>query len=324
MNVLITGATGFIGTALIKRLDNVECQLHAMVRPGKHLGNLPTTIQQIVVRTLLGNTEFNDALHKIDAIVHLAARAHVMVESSTDPLSEYRAINTAGTEHLARQAAAAGVKRLVFLSSVKVNGEGRSEPFTEEDLPVPSCPYGVSKQEAEQALRRVSAETGLEVVILRPPLVYGAGVKGNFLRLLKAVDRGFPLPFGRIRNKRSFIYLGNLVDIIAICLTHPKAANQIFLVSDGEDISTPELTRRVAVALGRPTRLLTFPALVLRISGWLFGKSAAVKRLVESLRIDSSKIHSELGWHPSYTMEQGLRETAEWFKNNARNQDRGK
>jgi len=205
------------------------------------------------------------------------------------------------------------VKRLVFLSSVKVNGEGRLNPYTETDEPKPEDPYGVSKHEAEEILRKVAAETGLEVVIIRPPLVYGPGVKANFLRLLRVADCGVTLPLGSINNKRSFVYLGNLVDAIAVCMKHPGAAGQTYLVSDGEDVSTPELIRRVALSLGKPARLLPFPPGMLHLAGRLSGNSDAVERLIGSLQVDSSKLRRELGWHPPFTMEQGLKETAEWY-----------
>ena len=211
-------------------------------------------------------------------------------------------------------AAINGVKRFVYVSSVKVNGEGCEKPFTEHDIPAPEDPYGVRKWEAEQMLRKVAGDTGLEIVILRPPLVYGPGVKANFLSLFKIVDRGIPLPLASINNHRSLIYLGNFVDAITTCINHHKAADQTYLVSEGEDVSTAELIRRVAAALGRPARLFPFPPSFMRFTGKLFGKSGAVERLVGSLTIDSSKIRRELGWMPPYTMEQGLKETAEWFK----------
>jgi len=321
-SVLVTGATGFIGSALIVALHRLNTPLRAAILPGKEGISLPEEVERVVVPPLSESSDYTAALMGVDFVVHLAARVHVLLDQVSNPLNEFRKVNVHGTERLARQAAAAGVKRMVFLSSVKVNGEGMSRPFTENDTPVPESPYGVSKHEAEQALLRVAAETCLEVVIIRSPLVYGPGVKANFLHLLKTVDKGMPLPFAGVRNRRSFVYVGNLVNAIILCMTHPKAANQIYLVSDGEDISTPELIRRLGFALDKPTRLVTIPPFVIRFSGRVFGKSEAVKRLVESLQIDCSKIRRELGWHPLYTMEQGLRETVEWYKNNARHQDR--
>lgn len=237
-----------------------------------------------------------------------------MNDTATDPLSAFRQINVAGTERLARMAAINGVKRFVYVSSIKVNGEGCEKPFTEHDIPAPDDPYGVSKWEAEQTLHKVADDTGLEVVILRPPLVYGLEVKANFLSLLKLFDRAIPMPLSSINNLRSLICVENLVDAIITCITHPKAVGQTYLVSDGKDVSTPELIRRAAAALGRPARLFPFPPSLMRFVGKLFGKSDAVERLIGSLTIDSSKIRRELGWKPPYTMEQGLKETAEWFK----------
>ena len=250
----------------------------------------------------------------MDAVVHLAARVHVMNDTATDPLSAFRQVNVAGTERLAHVATAHGVRRFVYISSVKVNGAGCKKPFTEYDIPAPDDPYGISKREAEQVLHHIAGDTGLEVVILRPPLVYGPGVKANFLSLFKIVDRGIPLPLASINNHRSLIYLGNFIDAITSCINQPKTAGQTYLVSDDEDVSTPELIQRVAVALGRPARLFPFPPSFMRFAGKLLGKLDAVERLVGSLTIDSSKIQRELGWKPPYTMEQGLKETGEWYK----------
>jgi nucleoside-diphosphate-sugar epimerase len=314
MNVLITGATGFVGSALIKRLENDDCCIRALVRTGKPFVHLAAAIEQVAVQPLSDKTEFGHALDKIDVVVHLAARTHVIKESIADPLSEYRAINKAGTERLARQAAEAGVKRMVFLSSVKVNGEGRPEPYTEIDLPLPNDPYSISKREAEESLKKVEAETGLEVVVIRPPLVYGPGVKANFLRLMQIIERGFPLPLASVRNLRSLIYIGSLVDAISVCMVHPKSAGQTYLVSDGEDLSTPELIRRLSFAMGRSARLLPFPPTLMRLAGTILGKGAAVNRLLGTLSIDSTKIRRELGWQSPFTMKQGLAETAKWFR----------
>jgi nucleoside-diphosphate-sugar epimerase len=239
-----------------------------------------------------------------------------MNESSSDALAEFRHMNVAGTLNLASQAAAAGVRRFVYLSSIKVNGESTSlnRPFTSNNVPVPEDPYGISKHEAEQGLRQIEADTGMEVVILRPPLVYGPGVKGNFLRLMQAIDRRRPLPLGSIQNQRSLIYLGNLVDVIRLCLTHPKAAGKAFLVSDGDDVSTPELVRRIAAALGRRPFLLPVPVSWMRWAGRVLGKQAAVDRLLGSLCVDISPLREELGWTPPYTMQEGLEATAQWYR----------
>lgn len=316
MNILITGASGFVGSSLLRRLGNENYYLRAAVRKriGRNGNNLPVNVDQVEVPSLSGTTDYSIALDDIDIVVHLAARTHVMKESSSEPLEEYRRINVSGTERLARQAAAAGVRRLVFLSSVKVHGEGSPDPYTEDTLLAPEDPYGESKLEAEEALLTISAETGLEVVIIRSPLVYGPGVKANFLHLLKTVHHGTPLPLGRIRNRRSFIYLGNLVDAIAVCMSRPEASGRTFLVSDGEDISTPELIRRISNSMVKPARLFPFPRHLLCLVARLTGRSALVNRLIGSLEIDISRIRCELGWSPPYTMEQGLKETAEWFK----------
>jgi nucleoside-diphosphate-sugar epimerase len=274
---------------------------------------LPNTVEAFMIDSIGPDTAWSAVLTDVDVVVHLAARVHVMQDSSSDPPSAFRQVNVAGTERLARQAATAGVKRLIYISSIKVNGEESSTPYTELDTPNPQDAYAVSKWEAEQILRQIATETGLELVILRPPLVYGSGVKANFLQLIKIVNRGIPLPLARVNNRRSLIYVGNLADAIVACVTRFEAAGQTYLVSDGEDISTPELIRRLADALGRASRLLPFPLKMLRLAGKLIGKSAEVERLLGSLTVDPSKIRRQLGWKPPYTIDQGLRETAEWF-----------
>ena len=243
------------------------------------------------------------------AVVHLAARVHVMRDEASDPLAKFREVNTEGTLNLARQAAQAGVKRFVFVSSIKVNGEGRDAAYRETDSPAPEDTYAISKWEAEQGLQQISQETGLEVVILRPPLVYGPGVKANFRRLLDTVARGWPLPLGAIRNRRSLLYLGNFVDAIRVCVEHPAAAGKTFLVDDGQPVSTPDLIRAVAHAMGRPARLLAVPVDALEFAGALLGKQAAVARLTGSLWVDSSLIRTRLGWTPPYSMAAGLAAT---------------
>jgi UDP-glucose 4-epimerase len=255
------------------------------------------------------STDWRVALAGCDAVVHLAARVHTMRESAQDPLAVYRETNTEATLNLARQAAQAGVQRFVFISTVKVNGEGRDVPYCETDVPAPEDAYAVSKWEAEQGLHRIAQETGLEVVILRPPLVYGPGVKANFLRLMHIVQRGWPLPLGAIRNRRSLLYLGNFVDAIRLCVEHPAAAGQTFLLDDGQAVSTPELVNALARAMGRPVRLLAVPVGVLEFAGSLLGNRAAVARLAGSLYLDSSAIRSRLGWTPPFSMEAGLAAT---------------
>lgn len=313
--ILVTGATGFVGRSLCEKLLFNDFDLRGTVWTAEPPTNLQAGVQAASIESIGPETDWSVALSGVETVIHLAARVHVMDEICGDPLTAYRLVNVAGTESLARQAAVQGVKRLVFLSSVKVHGEETGIPYTEQLSPAPQDPYGVSKLEAEKVLHNIGAETGLEVVIIRPPLIYGPGVKANFLNLLKIVDKGLPLPLASITNARSLLYLGNLIDAIVRCIDHPQAAGQVFLVSDGEDVSTSELIRRVATALDRPARLLPFPPSLMRLAGKLTGKSMAVDRLLGSLVIDSGKIRRELGWTPPYTMADGLAVTAKWYKN---------
>ncbi len=261
-------------------------------------------------------TDWSAALAGVGVVIHLAARVHVMHDTAADPLEEFRRVNVAGTEHLARCAAASGVKRMVYVSSIKVNGEETPDGriYSEQDIPAPQDPYGVSKWEAEQALQRVAHETGLEIVIVRPPLVYGAGVKGNFAQMLRIVARGVPLPFASVHNKRDLVYVGNLVDALIACATHPAAAGQTYLLGDGEPVSTSQLLRHLAQALDVPLRVFPLPPQLLVLAGRLLGKSAQVERLLGSLQVDSGKIRSQLNWTPPYTLQQGLQATAEWYR----------
>jgi nucleoside-diphosphate-sugar epimerase len=321
MKFLITGANGFVGRALCAELLLRGYSVRAAVRAAdKFVGDA----EPVAVGDIDGATDWSEALCGVEVVVHLAARVHVMRETGADPLAEFRRVNLEGTANLARQAAEAGVKRLVYVSSVKVNGEstapiptlalplkGRVQNvFTETDAPSPQDPYGISKWEAEQILSRVSQETGLEVVIVRPPLVYGAGVKGNFAQMLKVLTKGIPLPLASIHNQRSLAYVGNLVDALIACATHPAAAGQAYLVSDGEDISTPDLLRKLGAAMGHPARLFPCPPALLKLAGRLTGKSDQVERLLGSLQVDSGKIRRELGWTPPFTLQEGLRLTA--------------
>jgi nucleoside-diphosphate-sugar epimerase len=283
----------------------------AALKQVRHIDH-PTRI--VDVGSLGPDTDWSHALRNVECVIHLAARVHVMRDESPDTLAEYRNVNVASTEKLARDAAAQGVRRLVFLSSIKVNGENtRDRPFTEGDAPNPEDAYGISKLEAEQLLWKISAETGLEVVVLRAPLVYGPGVKGNFLRLMNLVARNRPLPLASVRNKRSLVFLGNLVDALIVAMRSPAAAGHVYLVSDGEDLSTPELIRGIAKALDVPPRLLPFPTSLLRACGVMLGKKGESARLTDSLQIDSSKIRRDLGWRPSYSVEQGLEQTGSWY-----------
>ncbi len=313
MNFLITGANGFVGSALCADLVQHGHTVRAAVRSDKAwMAGLDNT----VVGELNAYTDWAAALNNIEVVIHVAARVHVMKDTASDPLAAFRQANVAATENLARQAAQSGVKRLVYVSSIKVNGEGTSgiTSYTEQDIPNPQDPYGVSKWEAEQALHRVAAETGLEVVIVRPPLIYGAGVKGNFISLFSVIERGVPLPLKGADNARSLLYVGNFVDALRVCATHPAAVGQTYLVSDGEAISTAQLVANIATALNCRNPAFYFPVGLLRSIAGLLGRTAAVDRLFGSLRINDQKIHQELAWQPPYTMAQGLRETANWYR----------
>ncbi|GAP97582.1 UDP-glucose 4-epimerase family protein [Leptolyngbya sp. NIES-2104] len=311
MNYLITGATGFVGLALCQLLEQSEHTVYGVVRRSNAV--LPASVKPIFVSSIAALST-HPILSEIDVVIHLAARVHQMKDTSADPLSEFRAINTEATKQIAIAAQAAGVKRFVYLSSIKVNGDGQSEPYTELSEPQPNDPYGISKWEAERALKDIAAETGLEVVILRPPLVYGAGVRANFLSLMKLVQKGVPLPLGSVNNQRSLVYVGNLVDAIAQCATHPNAAGQTFLISDSTDLSTAELVKNLANSLNKPIRLVKISPVLLTILARIFGKTATLDRLFGSLTIESSKIRQTLDWQPPFTLAQGLDQTARWFQ----------
>jgi nucleoside-diphosphate-sugar epimerase len=277
---------------------------------------LPVSVRAFAIDGLDGTTQWAQALNRIDVVIHAAARVHVMEETVADPLADFRRVNVEGTLNLARQAAASGVRRFIFISSIKVNGEATSpgKVFTADDVATPLDPYGVSKMEAEEVLRALAAETGMEVVIIRPVLVYGPGVKANFLSMMRWLDRGVPLPLGAVNNRRSFVSLGNLIDLIQTCIDHPRAANETFLVSDGEDVSTTELLRRLSAAMGRPARLLPVPYRLMRMAAALLGKSAAIQRLFGSLQVDIGKNMALLQWKPSVSMNEALRLTARDFQ----------
>lgn len=328
MKILVTGASGFVGSATCAWLVSQGLAVVGAVR------QLPTRplagVDYRIVGDLDAATDWRETLAGVDAVVHCAARVHVMRETATDPLAAFRSANVTGTERLARQAAAAGVKRLVFISSIKVNGEETAPPlpdphprgargsFGEDDAPAPQDPYGQTKWEAEAMLARVAQETGLEVAIVRPPLVYGPGVKGNLARLLSWVERGVPLPLAGIRNARSLIGIDNLASALHACLTHPAAAGRTYLVRDGEDVSTPELVRRLGCHLGKPARLFALPAPLLEGLGGLAGRRADVQRLTGSLIVDDSRIRRELGWVPPRTLDEGLAQMARAWLDSAK------
>ncbi len=306
MNILLTGASGFLGGPLSDRLDrNSRFVLTRAVRRKESLKDS----RDVLIDGLHAGTDWAAALNGQDVVVHTAARAHIMKDEVPDSLAEYRKVNVEGTLNLARQAAKAGVSRFIYISSIKVNGEQTplGKPFTADDVPAPEDPYGVSKLEAENGLHEIASETGMEVVIIRPPLVYGPGVKGNFASMIKLVEKGLPLPLGAIHNKRSLVALDNLVDLIITCIDHPAAANQVFLAGDGQDVSTTELLRGVGRAMGKPARLIPVPAGMLMFGAGLLGKKAVAQRLLGSLQVDISKARNLLGWEPPLSVEEGLR-----------------
>ena len=313
--ILVTGASGFVGGALVKRLAS-DRSLNGVVAPVRRkIKSPPQGVQYVLLGDMLPTTDWKLTLKGVDAVVHCAARVHVMNDDATDPLQAYREVNVRGTLNLARQAANAGVRRFVFVSSIKVNGESTQpgQSFTADDVPAPLDSYGVSKLEAEQGLREIEAQTSMEVVVVRPPLVYGLGVKANFASMMCWVARGIPLPLGAIQNARSIVALDNLVDILVTCVRHPAAAGQTFLVSDGEDVSTTTLLRRTAKAMGKKVFLLPVPAFVLGWGAALLGKRAVVQRLCCSLQLDINKTRQLLDWTPPVSMDEGLRRAAKGF-----------
>ncbi len=307
MTLLVTGAGGFVGLTLCHQARSRGFVVLAVARASAHAPARPDTVS---IASIDEETPWTSALEGVRTVLHLAARVHVMDDHSADPLAAFRQTNTAGTLHLARRAAAADVRRFVFISSVKVNGEGTAagHPFTAADAPDPQDPYGISKTEAEQGLRQIAAETGMEVVIIRPTLVYGPGVKANFAALMRAVQRGLPLPLASVtHNRRSFVALDNLVDLLITCIDHPAAANQTLLVSDGEDLSTADLLRRLGHAMGKPARLFPVPPSLLQFGANLLGKGDMAQRLLGNLQVDICHTRNTLNWTPPISVDEGLR-----------------
>lgn len=305
--ILITGSNGFVGRCLCEEISQRGLSYRMAVRT-------PSS-NAVAVGEINDQTDWKAALDGVNTVVHLAARVHVMSDQSKGALAELRKVNVGGTLRLAEQAAMAGVKRFVFVSTIKVNGERTDieHAFSADDTPNPQDPYGVSKLEAEIALRELAERVGMEVVIIRPPLVYGPGVKANFLKLMTWLNRGVPLPLGAIHNQRSLVSVGNLVDFIITCCSHPNAANQTFLVSDGEDLSTTELVRRLGFALNAPARLLPIPSPWIRFSTKLIGKEGFAQRLCDSLQVDISKNQRLLDWVPQVSVDEGLSRTVKSF-----------
>lgn len=315
MNILITGVSGFVGQALA--IESIRRGFHVKGAT-RYSGQIQSGVELHKIDAINGETDWMSALKDVSVVIHLAARVHVMRDAAIDPLIKFREVNTAGTERLARAAAASGVRRLIYVSTIKVNGEltACSTTFSEADAPSPKDAYGVSKCEAEEILHQVAKETGLEVVVIRPPLIYGPGVKGNFRQMLKFLASGIPLPLASVHNLRSLIYLDNFVDALIVCATHPLAAGETYLISDGEDISTPDLLCQLSASMGNSARLVPCPIALVKLAGRLAGKEEQIERLLGSLQIDSSKIRQQLNWTPPFSLQQGLNVTAVWYRDN--------
>ena len=304
---------------LLPRLLQDNLQVTAAVRNDS--ARLPAGVTSVTVGNIDGNTDWHSALKGINTVVHLAARAHILQDKATDPEAEFLRVNTEGTVNLVKQSIAAGVKRFVFMSSIGAMTSSSDRPLTESSPCQPDTPYGRSKLQAEQALVQLASQSNMTWTVLRPPLVYGAGNPGNMERLIKLVQKGLPLPFGAVKNRRSLVYVGNLVDAIASTLNHPQAANQTFLVSDGEDFSTPELIQKIAANLNHPCHLLSVPSSWLQLGGKLGDtvqnlskkqlplNTSTIDRLLGNLAIDSSQIQTTLNWQPPFTVDAGLAQT---------------
>jgi nucleoside-diphosphate-sugar epimerase len=312
LKILVTGATGFVGSPLIRLLSSQGHQVIGAVRSQSNISvNSFAGVEFKAVGDIHGSLDWTPFLADVNAVVHLANRAHVMNESDTNPFALYRSINTEGTLQLAHQAAAAGVKRFIFISSVKVNGESTlpGQRFSPASDSIPSDPYGLSKYEAERGLKELSLKTGMEVVIIRPPLIYGPGVKANFLKMMRWVEKGIPLPLGSITNQRSLLGIDNFLDFIGVCLTHPKAAGQTFLISDDHDVSTTELLKEIASAMHRSSRLLSVPQFVLEKGLILLGQGDITERLFASLQLDITLAKTLLSWKPPFSFNDQITKT---------------
>ena len=311
MKILVTGASGFIGRALVPRLIKTG---HEVVTSSRSARFHPTEATLFPITDIGPDTDWRKALVGVETVIHLAARVHVMKDKSKDPLADNKLINTEGTRKLANDAANAGVQHFIFMSTVKVNGERNDfRPFCADDLPAPKESYATSKLEAEKALIQTVQFSNMRATIIRSPLVYGPGVKGNFISLLKLCKQGWPLPFGSINNRRSMIYLGNLVDLIYRLIMKPPTSTKIYMCRDSQDVSTPELFRKTSVALGVKPLIISFPLSLLSFLGALIGKTAVISRLTESLYVDDSPTRMDLDWTPPFSMLKGLKETATWF-----------
>lgn len=307
--ILITGAGGFVGEQLCRTLEDAKIDFRRVLR--RRVNGRPA---DFMVDDINGSTDWNGALKGIDVIVHLAARVHVMNDNSADPLAAFREMNVDATLNLARQAVSNGVRRFVFVSSIKVNGEETTGiPFTAFDEPAPIDPYGQSKLEAETALKELAKVTDLEVVIVRPPLVYGPGVRANYLKLMQLIRRGVPLPLAAIHNRRSMVAIENIVDLLISCAHHPSAAGQTFLVSDDRDVSITELLGMLGAAMGKRSLLFPVPASIIAGIAALFGKSGAASRILGSLQVDIDHTKSTLGWKPVISMEEAVNKTVTYF-----------
>lgn len=311
-NVLVTGPNGFVGRSVCQELTKREYVVRGALRKAK---TIPNGCQSIVVGEINGQTDWDQALKDIDVVVHLAARVHVMNDNVVDPLAAFRKVNVEGTRQLAKFAAAASVKHFIYVSSIKANGEATqvNKPFSEIDEPGPKDYYGISKWEAEQVLRKIESVSDMAVTIFRPPLLYGPGVKANFLSLIKLADKRLPLPLGAITNKRSLLGLGNFVDLICYCIKHPASKGETFVVSDGHDLSTAELFSKIASALKKPARIFSVSPRILGMLGRIVRKQDIIKRLVGSLEINSTKVQKKLDWQPPFSVDDELVRTIDWY-----------